>query len=103
MVSKMAKNAIPPSDILISLVCPCDEERYVDSPRRCRRLEARRSDGSGSGIALYLYASRDTAPLMAAMIPDTGMIPEGRYTALDGYSWQDVQQSRLRSSVNRES
>lgn len=77
VVSKMAKRAIPPSDILISFSRPCDDAaaaKAVDSLLRCRRLDGRRPNCSG--IALYLYASRDTAPLIEANILESGMAAE---------------------------
>lgn len=79
MVNRMAKKAMPPSDILISLSCPFDDgDGYAASPMRCRRLlEFCRL--AGSGIALYLYVSRDTAPLMEANILDADMILQGRF------------------------
>lgn len=71
----MAKRAIPPSDILINFSRPCDDAaKAADSLLRCRRLDGRRLNGSG--IALYLYVSRDTAPLIEANILESDMAVE---------------------------
>lgn len=68
----MAKRAIPPSDILINFSRPCDDAaKEAESLLRCRRLDGRRPNGSG--IALYLYVSRDTTPLMEANILEIDM------------------------------
>lgn len=75
VVNNMAKRAIPPSDILINFSRPCDDAaKAVDSLLRCRRLNGRRPDCSG--IALYLYVSRDTAPLIEAKILEGDMAVE---------------------------
>lgn len=72
MVNKIAKKAIPPSDILINLSRPCDDAaKEVDSVLRCRRLDGRRPNCSG--IALYLNVSRETAPLIEANILESDM------------------------------
>lgn len=71
----MAKKAIPARDILINFSRPCDDAaKEADSLLRCRRLDGRRPNGSG--IALYLYVSRDTTPLIEANILETDMAME---------------------------
>lgn len=75
VVNNIANRAIPPSDILINFSRPCDDApKEADSLLRCRRLDGRRLNCSG--IALYLYGSRDTTPLIEANILEIDMAVE---------------------------